>query len=165
MPIFESSSGRKRSLLVLGGFLVATFAVAGVSSAFTISQIPIWYATLAKPSFNPPNQIFGPVWTLLYTLMAVAAWRIWCLPGSAVRTRGLQLFWLQLALNLGWSLLFFDAHQIGLAAIEIVLLWAAILATSLLYLRLDRLAGLFFSIYLAWVTFAGLLNVSIFLKN
>jgi tryptophan-rich sensory protein len=154
-----------RAILVLAGFLAATFAVAGVSSVFTIKQIPAWYATLVKPSFNPPNQIFGPVWTLLYTLMAIAAWRVWRLPSSRLRTRGLWLFWVQLGLNFAWSFLFFGEHRIGLAAVEIVLLWGTILATMIYFFRLDRLAGVFFALYLAWVSFAAVLNLSIWLKN
>jgi tryptophan-rich sensory protein len=159
------SAGRSRSVAALLGFLVASFAVAGISSVFTIQQIPGWYATLAKPSFNPPNQVFGPVWTVLYTGMAVAAWRVWRLPQSRLRTRGLQLFWLQLALNFAWSFLFFSAHRIGMASIEIVVLWAAILATTFLFWRQDRIAGAIFAVYLAWVSFASVLNLSIWLRN
>jgi tryptophan-rich sensory protein len=159
------SAGRARSLAALLGFLVATFAVAGISSVLTIRQIPGWYATLAKPSFNPPNQVFGPVWTVLYTGMAIAAWRVWRLPGAWLRTRGLQLFWLQLALNFTWSLLFFSAHCIGLAVVEIALLWIAILATMVLFWRRDQAAGVIFAVYLAWVSFASVLNLSIWMKN
>jgi len=159
------SASRARSLAALLGFLAATFAVAGISSAFTIQQIPNWYATLAKPSFNPPNQVFGPVWTVLYTGMAVAAWLVWRLPAAWMRTRSLQLFWVQLALNFAWSFLFFSAHRIGLAAIEIVVLWAAILATTVLFWRQNRAAGAIFGVYLAWVSFASVLNVSIWWKN
>jgi tryptophan-rich sensory protein len=159
------SASRARSLAALLGFLVAAFAVAGISSIFTIRQIPGWYATLAKPSFNPPNQVFGPVWTVLYTGMAVAAWRVWRLPGGWLRTRGLQLFWLQLALNFAWSFLFFSAHRIGLAAVEIGLLWIAILATTVLFGLQDRIAGAIFAVYLAWVSFASVLNLSIWRKN
>jgi benzodiazapine receptor len=163
MPL--RGTDRPHGVLVLAGFLAATFAVAGVSSVFTVAQIPTWYATLVKPSFNPPNRIFGPVWTVLYALMAVAAWRIWKLPSSTLRMRGLRLFWVQLVLNFAWSFLFFGAHRIGLAGIEIILLWAAILAATIVFFRLDRLAGAFFSLYLAWVSFASVLNLSIWLKN
>jgi tryptophan-rich sensory protein len=165
MTTTHGSAARPRAILVLFGFLVATFAVAGVSSVFTISQITGWYATLAKPSFNPPNQVFGPVWTVLYTGMAVAAWRVWRLPESPLRTRGLRWFWVQLALNFGWSFLFFSAHRIGLAGIEVVLLWGAILATLLAFWRVDRPAGAIFGVYLAWVSFATALNFAIWAKN
>ena len=164
-PSPSASRPHPHAKAALLGFFAATFAVAGVSSVFTIRQIPGWYATLAKPSFNPPNQVFGPVWTVLDAGMAVAAWRVWRLPGSTLRSRGLQLFWLQLALNFAWSFLFFSAHRIGLAAIEIVVFWVAILATTVAFWRLDRVAGLIFGIYLAWVSFATALNLGIFIRN
>jgi tryptophan-rich sensory protein len=156
---------RPRGILALLGFLAATFAVAGVSSFFTIAQIPGWYATLAKPSFNPPNGVFGPVWTVLYTGMAVAAWRVWRLPSLAIRSQGLRWFWVQLALNFAWSFLFFSAHRIALAGIEIVALWAAILVTLIAFWRLDRWAGAIFAVYLGWVSFATALNFAIWRLN
>jgi tryptophan-rich sensory protein len=165
MVTLQQIDRRPKAVLVLVGFLAATFAVAGVSSIFTVAQIPGWYATLVKPSFNPPNQIFGPVWTVLYALMAIAAWRIWKLPSLKLRASGLWIFWVQLALNFGWSFLFFGAHRIGFAAIEIVLLWCLIFAAMVVFFRLDRLAGVFFGLYLAWVSFASVLNLSIWLKN
>ena len=93
--------------LALAGFLAVTFLVAGISAAFTAPAIPTWYAALAKPSFNPPNEVFGPVWTLLYFMMAVAAWLVWKRPSSRLRSSALLLFWIQLALNFAWSLIFF----------------------------------------------------------
>jgi tryptophan-rich sensory protein len=156
---------RRFSILALLGFLCATFAVAGISSRFTIQAIPGWYAALAKPSFNPPNRVFGPVWTLLYTLMAIAAWLVWRLPASTARSRALAAFWVQLALNFAWSFLFFGEHRIAMAFAEIVLLWLAIFATTLLFFRLHRAAGWMFAPYLAWVSFASLLNFSLWRMN
>ena len=149
----------------LVGFLAATFAVAGVSATFTASEIPTWYSALAKPSFNPPNWIFGPVWTLLYALMAIAAWLVWKRPDSDLRRPGLQLFGLQLALNFIWSILFFRYHRIGLAFAEVLLLWLAILATMAVFLRVSKAAGWMFTPYLAWVSFASVLNFAIWRLN
>ena len=169
------SSPRNYSALALAGFLAATFLVAGVSTTFTLPSIPTWYAALAKPSFNPPNQIFGPVWTLLYTLMAIAAWLVWRLPDVPFRRGGtgvlgirrVALFWfgVQLALNFLWSFVFFGHHRIGLAMAEIVFLWVAVAGTMLLFFRLSRPAGWMFVPYLAWVSFAAVLNFAIWRLN
>ncbi len=169
------SSPRSHSALALAGFLAATFLVAGVSTTFTVSAIPTWYAALAKPSFNPPNNIFGPVWTLLYALMAVAAWLVWKLPdvplirGSVgvFSIRRVALFWfgIQLVLNFLWSFVFFGHHRIGLSVVEIAFLWIAVAGTMLLFFRLSRVAGWLFIPYLAWVSFAGVLNLAIWRLN
>jgi benzodiazapine receptor len=151
--------------LALACFLTVTFFVAGVSTVFTTPAIPMWYAALAKPSFNPPNQIFGPVWTLLYCLMAVAAWLVWKRPSSELRSRALLLFWVQLALNFAWSLIFFGQHRIGFGLIDIVLLWVAIALTSVKFFSLSRAAGWMFVPYLAWVSFASILNLEIWRLN
>lgn len=136
-----------------------------MSTLFTIPAIGTWYATLAKPSFNPPDQVFGPVWTILYAVMAIAGWMVWKCPDSGDRSRGLLFFWIQLALNFAWSWIFFREHRIGLALVEIVALWAVILLTTIFFFRVRRLAGLLLLPYLGWVTFATLLNWAIFKKN
>ena len=115
-----------------------------------------WYAALAKPPFNPPNWIFAPVWTALYILMAFAGWRAWKKTG--LRSPEMAAFAIQLALNLGWSILFFGLHRIGAALIEIIVLDVAILATLILFFRRDRVAGLLLLPYLAWTLFATLLT-------
>lgn len=160
-----TGTGSLQRWLALAGFLAATFLVAGVSSAFTASAVPTWYATIDKPAFNPPNWIFAPVWTTLYCLMAVAAWLVWQRPSSGLRTRALVAFWIQLALNFAWSFLFFGQHAIGVAFAEIVLLWLAILVTCVLFFRLSRAAGWMFVPYLLWVSFASVLNFAIWRLN
>ncbi len=156
---------RERSPFALAGFLAVTYLIAGISSFFTIPEISTWYAGLAKPGFNPPNQVFGPVWTLLYTLMAIAAWLVWKRPHTSRRTVGLLWWSIQLALNFGWSLIFFRRHQIGIALIEILLLWLAIAVTAGLFFRIRRAAGWLMVPYLAWVSFASLLNYAIWRIN
>ena len=134
------------------------FAVAGVSGLWTASEIPGWYRTLARPVIAPPNWIFGPAWTLLYALMAVAAWQIWRSPASTERTLGLALFLVQLGLNFAWSLIFFRCHAIGAALAEVVLLWAAIGASTLVFGQVALAAAWLMAPYWAWVTFAAVLN-------
>jgi tryptophan-rich sensory protein len=127
------------------------FAVAGVSGRWTASEVAGWYRTLVKPSISPPNWVFGPVWTLLYTLMAVAAWQVWLLPTSPLRTWGLALFLAQLALNFAWTFLFFRQHAIGGALVEVVVLWAAIGATTIVFGWLSPSAAWLLAPYWAWV--------------
>jgi tryptophan-rich sensory protein len=134
------------------------FAVAAVSGSWTASEIPGWYRTLVRPSIAPPNWVFAPVWSLLYLLMAVAAWQVWQSAASPLRTWGLVLFLVQLALNFAWSLIFFRQHAIGAALVEVVVLWAAIAATTVVFGRVSPLAAWLMAPYLAWVTFASVLN-------
>ena len=134
------------------------FGVAAAGARWTAGEIPTWYQTLVRPRFAPPNWVFGPVWTLLYALMAVAAWRVWLAAGGPLRTQGLWLFTLQLAMNLAWSWIFFHRHAMGAALAEIAALWVLIGATTLVFARIDALAAWLMAPYWAWVTFAAVLN-------
>lgn len=154
---------RPRTVLLL--IVAFTLAVGAVGSAITGPAIPVWYAGLAKPGFTPPDWLFAPVWTALYVMMAIAAWRVWRLPPDPVRHRGLLCWGVQLALNLIWSALFFGLRRPDLALVEIILLWLVIAATIALFLRRDRIAGLLLVPYLAWVSFAGVLNHAIWRLN
>ncbi|MDZ7839251.1 MAG: TspO/MBR family protein [Gammaproteobacteria bacterium] len=155
----------RRDGIALAGFLLLCLAVSGVGGAITATSVDTWYPALNKPWFNPPDWIFAPVWTLLYIMMAVAGWRVWRTPASPGRRNALLLFLVQLTLNLSWSLLFFGYQQIGMALVEIVTLLAAIAANTLVFWRLDRLAGALFVPYVAWVTYAALLNLSLWILN
>ena len=148
-------------LLTLFAFLAATLAVGFLASLVTVPNIPGWYEGLHKPFFNPPNGVFAPVWTTLYVLMAVAAWRVWRKAGL----RPLGLYVLQLALNFAWSFIFFGAHAIGAALVEIALLFAVVVLTLRDFWRLDRIAGWLLVPYAAWVLFAGVLNAAIWRLN
>lgn len=152
---------RLRSALVLAGLLVATLGVAGVGGWFTSMGMPEWYASLRKPAFNPPSWIFGPVWTTLYVLMAIAAWLVWRSAGWRNGRKALTLFFVQLALNLAWSGIFFALQSPGWAMAEIVALWLAILATTILFFRHSTIAGALMVPYLLWVSFAAVLNGAI----
>jgi translocator protein len=151
-----------RSAMVFAGWLVATFAAAAMGSFFLPGE---WYALLHKPVWNPPNWIFGPVWTALYTIMAVAAWLVWK-RGSFARQRvALSLFLLQLLFNALWSPLFFGLQSPGLAFVDLLALWLALLVTVAAFWKAHRLAGAMLLPYLAWVTFAGALNFAIWRLN
>lgn len=156
---------RKSDIAALGVFLAVCLAVAAVGGAVTATSVGIWYGGLAKPAFNPPDWVFGPVWTVLYLLMALAAWRVWCRRGAQRGAMALAAWGVQLALNLCWSILFFGARMIGAALVEIVVLLAAIVATTVLFWRIDRLAGALLIPYAAWVAFATVLNAALWWLN
>jgi tryptophan-rich sensory protein len=148
-----------RSALALAGFILITFC-APLAGMFSLPGA--WYEALSKPSWNPPAWIFGPAWTLLYTLMAVAAWLVWKRDGWR---RPLMLYFVQLVLNAAWTPLFFGAHQLGWALVEICVLWIAILLTMLSFHPVNKAAGWLFVPYLAWVTFATVLNFTLWRLN
>ena len=152
----DATDAKKHRYRVLGYFLVITLVVGASASLFTEPSIPTWYAALNHPAIAPPNWVFAPVWTTLYILMAVAAWRVWLT--GAPRTTEMTAFGVQLALNFAWSGVFFGLHQIGPALVEIAALEVAILATTILFWRRDHIAGLLFLPYLAWAGFAALLT-------
>lgn len=146
--------------IFLGGSLLASLL--GASSGGSDS----WYAALNKPPWTPPGWLFGPVWTLLYVAMAAAAFLVWRTRGGfGGARRELGLYAVQLALNAAWSPLFFGAHRPGLALFDIGLLWLVLAALVPLFFRVRRAAGLLLVPYLAWVTFASALNLSIVLRN
>lgn len=142
--------------------LVAPFAAGALGSIPTARAIPTWYRTLEKPEWNPPDAVFGPVWSMLYGLMGVAL----VLVRREARTTGAQAtFGLQLALNLAWSFVFFGSRNLRGALVVIGLLWVSILATIVQFWRIRRVAGLLLVPYLAWVSFASILNAEIARRN
>lgn len=158
--------GAGKGLGAAAASVALALGVAAIGGWATASSVATWYVTLDKPGFNPPNAVFGPVWTALYILMAVAAWRVW--RSETVRTRrraALTLYGVQLALNLAWSLLFFGLRRPDLAMIDIALLLAAVIATGAAFWRIDRPAGLMMVPYAAWVGFASALNFAIWRLN
>ena len=150
---------RLRNGLMLVGLIVATFCAPLTGM---IAMPGAWYAALEKPTWNPPAWIFGPAWTILYTLMAVAAWLVWKRKGWS---RPLVFYFAQLILNAAWTPIFFGAHELGWALVEIVALWVAILLTMMAFFRVSKPAGWLFVPYLAWVTFATFLNFTLWRLN
>lgn len=154
-----------RSIVALAVFLVLSFAASAIGGLFTFPAIPGWYQSLEKPSWTPPDALFGPVWTALYILMAVAAWLVWKRGGWTAQRGPLTLWGVQLVLNSLWSILFFGMRNPALGLVEIVILWLAILATLIAFWKVSRPAGGLLIPYLAWVSYASALNYSIFRLN
>lgn len=163
-PADSATSWRSLGVLVL--FLVICFLAAALGSTVTTPKIDGWYAALAKPPFNPPDWIFAPVWSLLFAMMAVAAWRVWLTDRAIVRNRrALLLFALQLLFNMAWSIVFFGAESPFGGIFVIAILEALIVATILAFRRHDSLAAWLLVPYAAWVAFAMVLNVAIYRLN
>lgn len=142
-----------------------SFAAAAIGSLGAADSIPTWYAGLDKPFFNPPNALFGPVWTVLYALIAVSLYLVWAAKTEIDRTRAYWWFGVQMALNTVWSLVFFGMHEMWAAAIIIFGLIATIIGTMYSFWPVSRTAVYLLMPYLAWVCFATLLNLSIAILN
>ncbi len=146
--------------------ICVVFAASFIGNAATMPNIPTWYAEIQKPWFTPPNWLFGPVWTLLFTALIVAFYRILRLdPQTPGRQRAIIIFVIQITCNALWSIAFFGMRSPGLGLVVIVFLWSSIVANMIAFRRLDRLSFWAFPPYLAWVTFAGALNLAIFMMN
>lgn len=141
-------------------------AVGAIGAYFTASSVNTWYVSLAKPSFNPPNQVFAPVWTGLYIITGISAYLVWQ-KRHQVRnlSRTIAIYLIQLLLNLMWSFIFFYAHQIGVALFEIIILLVVVIVNARMFYKIDRLAGLLFIPYILWVSFATVLTYNIFILN
>jgi tryptophan-rich sensory protein len=152
----------KNSAVGLILWIGASMAAGGVGSQFMPGQ---WYASLVKPSWNPPSYVFAPVWTTLYILMGIAAWLVWRKVGFPGAKLALGLFIAQLVLNSLWSYLFFGIHQPGWAFAEIVVLWSVILVVTAGFWRVSLPAGVLLLPYLLWVGFASVLNFHLWQLN
>ncbi len=156
----------RRRLAVYAVGIVACELAGVLGGLVTTPAIPTWYAALSKPAWTPPGWLFGPVWTVLYALMGIAAARVWLRHrGSRAGRASLALFAFQLVLNAAWSFLFFGLRSPALGLAEIVVLWAAIAALVTWWWRLERPAALLLAPYLAWVSFAAALNLAIWRLN
>jgi translocator protein len=146
--------------------ILASFAAGGIGSFFTFKAIPTWYAGLKKPRFTPPNRTFGPVWTTLYILMGVSVFLVW---QKGLATDGVLLafvlFWIQLAMNAIWSIIFFGMKSKGGGVITIVVLWLLILTTMVSFFRVSVWAGVLLIPYIVWVSIASYLNVGVWILN
>lgn len=154
-----------RSALVLALCLAVCFAAAGLGGLATSRSVRTWYQKIERPGWTPPDWLFGPVWTVLYATMAVAAWLVWRRAGWTGARAALALFAVQLFLNAGWSWLFFGLQSPGAALAELVVLWCAIVATVVAFWRVTPAAGLLLLPYLLWSTFAAALNLAIWRMN
>ncbi len=151
--------------LALALFLLAAFAAAAIGGSATAASVRDWYPTLAKPPWNPPSWVFGPAWTLLYTLMSIAMWRVWLRRDQAGATTTLWLHGAQLGLNGLWSIFFFGLQRPDLALINILLLLALLVVIQFRLRPIDLIATWLWAPYVAWVAFATSLNKAIWLLN
>jgi translocator protein len=155
-----------KKILKIIGFIFACEFIGIAGSYFTISSIPTWYSTLIKPPFSPPNYLFGPVWTTLYALMGISAYLIWEKGLKKKETSAaLKFFIVQLVLNAIWTPVFFGLKELFLALLIIVVMWVFILRTIMSFYRIDKTASYLMIPYLLWVSFATLLNFSIWYLN
>ena len=155
---------KQKQIAGLVGWLIAAFIAALIGGAASI-QAGTFYTQLVRPDWAPPPSVFGPAWTILYVLMAIAAWMVWCVGGFRAAKVALSLFLLQLAVNALWSWLFFGWHLGGLAFADVLLLWVLIVATLVAFWRIRPLAGALLVPYLLWVSFACVLNYSVWQLN
>jgi benzodiazapine receptor len=159
-------NSRVRDIVRLVVSIVVCQLAGGLGAIFTTPAIPTWYASLNKPSFNPPNTVFFPVWTTLYTLMGIAAFLVWRKGLGERRVRvALGIFVIQLVLNTAWSIIFFGLYSLFGAVIAIVFLWIAILINIVTFWRISKVAGALLIPYILWVSFAGILNISVWMLN
>jgi benzodiazapine receptor len=145
--------------------LLLPLSLGAIAGMFTAQAVPEWYATLNQPSFNPPNWVFGPVWTTLYLILGFSFFLIWKQERSKERNQAILIFLVQMVLNFGWSFLFFYHHLIGFALLEIIALWVTIIGMIVMFYRIRPLAGYLNMPYLLWVTFATILNASYYFLN
>jgi translocator protein len=145
--------------------LVLTLGVGAVAGIFTGSAIPNWYATLNRPSFAPPNWLFGPAWTFLYIMMGISLFLVWKSAPDKARDTALIIFGVQLLLNFAWSFIFFYFKELGWALVEIVLMWLAIVAMLIAFHKVNPWAAYINIPYLMWVTFATALNAGFWKLN
>lgn len=140
-------------------------AAGAIGSLATVANIPTWYALLEKPAFNPPNWIFGPVWTLLYLLMGISLYLVWTAKYKRNKKPAFTAFGVQLVLNTAWSLAFFGMHSPWAGLAVIIALWASITVTMRLFWPISRTAAYLLAPYLLWVSFATILNIAIAALN
>ena len=146
--------------------IVASFAAGGIGSLFTVKAIPTWYARLKKPRYTPPNRVFGPIWTTLYILMGISVFLVWQMGLTTDGTLlAFVLFWIQLAINAMWSIIFFGMKSKDGGVITIIILWLLILATTVTSFRVSVWAGALLIPYILWVSIASYLNIGIWLLN
>ena len=145
--------------------LILPIGLGSIAGIFTSKEISGWYTSLIKPSFNPPSYLFGPVWTALYILMGVSMFLIWNTPKTELRQKALALFGIQLFFNFWWSILFFSFHTIFLSVINILIIWVLIIYMISLFKKIKPIAAYLQIPYLLWVSFATVLNISIWYLN
>ena len=154
-----------KHFLKLSLCILSTLLIGGISGFATASSINGWYVTINKPSFNPPNYLFGPVWTSLYILMGISLYIILQSDSNELRKKAVTIFSIQLFLNFCWSFIFFNFQNLGFAFVEIILMWISILTMIIIFYKINKTAAFLQIPYLLWVSFASILNGSIWYLN
>lgn len=154
-----------RNIIKLAISILLPLSVGAVAGMFTSQAVPTWYASLNRPSFSPPNWVFGPVWTTLYVLLGISFFLIWKENPSKQRNLAIIIFTVQMLLNFAWSFIFFYFNFIGAALLEIILLWISIIAMIYLFYKIKPLAAYLNIPYLLWVSFATILNAGYYFLN
>jgi benzodiazapine receptor len=154
------------SVIKLAISIIANFAAGGIGTIFTVKAVPTWYAGLKKPPYTPPNRVFGPIWTTLYILMGISVFLVWQ-SGLANNDAfiAFTLFWIQLAFNALWSIIFFGLKSKGGGVITIIVLWLLILVTVVTSFHVSGWAGVLLIPYIVWVSIATYLNIGVWLLN
>ncbi len=165
MATAQNLRSRPVQVVALVISMLICFSAGGLGGLATTQGLEGWYETLSKPTWNPPSWVFGPVWSALYCMMGIAAWLVWRSGEWQQIKQAISLFVAQLALNSVWSVLFFGFQQPGWACVEIVFLWLAILATTIAFFRRSKVAAMLLTPYLFWVSFASILNFTIWSLN
>lgn len=156
----------KKNIVMLFFFVTLCLVLGnGLGGYFTFLSVETWYQTLNKPSFNPPDWIFGPVWTTLYILMGIAIWLVWKNKPSKIRTTSIRIFWLQLFFNIFWTYLFFGIQRIDLGFFEIIFLIFLISLNIIYFFKINKNASYLLVPYLIWVLYASILNYNIWILN
>ena len=156
----------KHNVGLLLGCILGIELIGNIGSLATFQQITTWYLGLAKPAFNPPNWIFGPVWTILFALMGISLYLVWSSGANKKQLKpAITIFAIQLVLNVLWSFVFFGWHQPGWAFLEIVILWVAIVLTMSQFAKISKPAAWLLAPYLAWVSFATVLTAAVWQLN
>lgn len=161
----KNKSKKSRNIIVLIAAIIICQLAGAIGAIFTTPKIATWYASINKPIFNPPNWIFGPVWTTLFLMMGFSLYLIWISKSSKDRTFALCFFGMQLLFNIVWSVLFFGLQNPFLAFIEIIILWLAILLTIIYSYKVSKDASYLMIPYILWVSFAAVLNFAIYFLN
>jgi tryptophan-rich sensory protein len=156
---------RFTDIVSLFGFSAFCLLISAIGGAVTLTSVNSWYQDLIKPVFTPPDWVFSPVWIILYLLIGISAWLVWRSHWDKSKKFPFFVFGVQLALNLSWSFIFFGARSVGWALINISFLWVAIVVNIFLFWRINSLAGWLLVPYILWVTFAFILNNSIYELN
>jgi translocator protein len=154
-----------KNILILLACIALPLVVGGLSGYLTVGGLAEWYVNLKKPSFNPPGWIFGPVWTMLYALMGVSLYMLVKSESHEFKNAAYALFAVQLTLNFWWSFIFFNSRELGWALVEILVLWVAIISMILVFYRISKPAALLQIPYLLWVSFATILNATLWWLN